>query len=284
MGRNYLGITPNQSTLLAKLLEIYSVPPLTLLHNPFSSVTRVYEEWRNQQIRTRKEVAARQSKGPRKHLQEMIYPSRGRPREEVHDLDNAAAAAGSRVISDWVDGARLCSQSLWVEHWMKARFEEGAPDVPRWLMMLRAQLKNRDQEKEVEEFRRRFPEPSTDALDTGFMSTYRAPTSKRERASLIREFTKEADIRYERSLLKRSAPASQGAESPGKKAGNYTANHFDWLVLRIYGVSSGLIAVKYKAKANTVNEGAKTCAKLVDICWPLPNLLPTRNSVLKRSK
>ena len=69
----------------------------------------------------------------------MIYQSQPRGITRIHELAVAAELAGDLVISDWVSGARLCSQSGWMENWITARFKEGIPDLPRWLRMLRTQ-------------------------------------------------------------------------------------------------------------------------------------------------
>ncbi|MDP9113125.1 MAG: hypothetical protein M3O20_05530 [Acidobacteriota bacterium] len=188
-------------------------------------------------------------------------------------MDIAADVACVRLIPNWVRRFGLNSHSGWVEDWVTSRFQESKPDLCRWLALL-GDIPPRElemQEKKVQEFRRQFPGPSSGSLDAEFMSTRKVPPSERELRTLLSASRKEGRRNIERSLLQQPALEPTIPANPTKKAGHYKTKHFTWLTLRICGVSSGLIARKDEdgATASAVNEGSKTCAKLVDICWPI---------------
>jgi hypothetical protein len=260
-------LTSHQSHFLIRLLEICSnsKPPDTLPHNPFWDITHVYEEWRNQQISARKESAARQTKSFRERSQVMIYPSPRRPVEEVLALDDAASEAGMRVISNWVIASRLCSQSGWVENWMTFRFREGAPMLPRWLAMLRAQ-------RHVEAYVKQFPKPASDPQDMGPMFTYAVPETKDELRATMARFREEVTAKYQASRRKDKPAAT--SHGPRKKGGSYEANHFTYLAYRVCLMPLSKIVEEFAAKeiaitSGAITAGARNCAQLVDIFWPI---------------
>jgi hypothetical protein len=239
-----------------------SKPPDALPRNPFSGITRVYENWRDKQTSARKEVSAQGPKGTKERVRMMIYPSPRRPYQEVRELDNAAAAAGRRVISDWVSAARLCSQSDWVEKWITSHFKEGPPDLSHWLSILK-------REKLAGEFRKKFPEPASDPRDMGPLFTYAVPTTEDELRATVARFREEATAKYRDFRRKdKFVTASYG---PGKKGGNYEANHFTYLAYRICLMPLSKIREKFACAITTgaITAGTRSCAQLVDIIWPI---------------
>jgi len=273
--RNYVGITAeptdpltsHQSHFLIALLGICSnsKPFPRLVHNPFSGIKQVYEDWRNQQIIARKELAARQSKSSRERLQMMIYPSPPRPIQEVHDLDDAALEAAMRVISNWVIASRLASRSGWVENWLASHFSEGAPDLPCWLAMLRTQ-------QYAETFRKKFPEPASDPRDVIPMFMYAVPKNKEELRATVARFREEVTAKYQ-DYRRKDKPVTT-SHGPRKKGGNYEANHFTYLAYRVCLMPLSKIVEEFAAKeiaitAGAITAGARNCAQLVDIIWPI---------------
>ena len=189
------------------------------------------------------------------------------PRPEV---ETAVWIAGDIVISKWVRASGLESRSGWVVIWLDSRFEEGPPDLSRWLAMLRPQ----------ESVGRMF-ERGADPSEMGYFFPYQMPTSKAQFQRTLKSFRMTLTASYQSFLDWKSVPSPPKVPpSRRRKSGKYQVRHYLWLALSVCQVQGSRIAKKHKVGPSTVFSGTRSAAERVDIRL----LTRFRNSLSKSPK
>ena len=246
-------LTVEQARFLSALVTIYSErvsarpERARIPRNPFANISGLYGQWKDAGL-----LARRAFELPGRVMDLANYSKR-------NAIKAAESEAQRKVLHQWAVHSGLDSESGWVEDWIEQRFREGPPVLAHWLSMLARSSAP-------------APQEGPDPRELGGLIGYKRPTSKRAAAEMIRRFRQQLD-RDLKTLGRRQSHRADpnGRPAAARKAGKYKNEHFEWLAWKICGWTWGRIAKKFKlSRHTTVIEGARSCADLLKIRWPVP--------------